>query len=582
MPFTQTRTYTKDEAIAWPYPNYWDFLALCLVLGTIILLIWISRQMATPYHLGQPLAISLDPAHLPYYALRSVLRMLFALVCSLLFTFTISTWAAKSRRAERIIIPMIDILQSVPILGFLPVVLVFFIRLFPNSLLGPECAAIFVIFTSQAWNMALSFYQSLRTVPSELHEASAVFRLSAWQQFWRIEVPFAMPGLLWNTMMSMSASWFFVVASESFSVANQNINLPGIGSYVALALIKADKWAIFYAIITMLVVILLYDQLLFRPLVYWVEKFKAEQTGGDEMPNSWMVNLFQRTRLLRQFAKRLNRTLDSVIDFRLLNRKPAYRPEALVPAWHNWLGIAGVGLFLLSLLAAIVMLLHALFTATTLNQVLHVIVLGLITGLRVMLLVALSSLIWVPVGVWVGLRPKVTEYVQPLVQFLAAFPANLLFPLIVIAIVAYHLNVEIWTSPLMIMGTQWYILFNVIAGTAALPKDLKQVTENFNWHGWLWWRRFILPGIFPYYLTGAITAAGGAWNASIVAEVITWGNTTLHATGLGAYIVNASSQGDFSALALGIAVMSIFIIIINRLFWRPLYRFAAERFQLGQ
>jgi NitT/TauT family transport system permease protein len=582
MPPTKPRTYTKDEAIAWPFPNYWDFLALCLVLGTIILLIWTSRQMTTPYKLGEVLPISLDPIHLPYYALRSVLRMLLALACSLLFTFTISTWAAKSRRAERIIIPMIDILQSVPILGFLPIVLVSFIHLFPNSLLGPECAAIFVIFTSQAWNMALSFYQSLRTVPPDLHEASALFRLSAWQQFWRIEVPFAMPGLLWNTMMSMSASWFFVVASESFTVANQNITLPGIGSYVALALIKADKLAVFYAIIAMLIVILLYDQLLFRPLVYWADKFKAEQTGGDEMPNSWLVNLFQHTRLLRQFAKRFHTTLDALINFPLFNRKPAYVPEAFVPRWHRWLGIAGMGIFLLALLAAIAILIHAIFTATTFSQLLHVIVLGLITGLRVMSLILLSSLLWVPVGVWVGLRPKITEYVQPLIQFLAAFPANLLFPLVVIAIITYHLNVEIWTSPLMIMGTQWYILFNVIAGTSTLPKDLKQVTENFNLRGWLWWRRFILPGIFPYYLTGAITAAGGAWNASIVAEVVTWGHTTLHARGLGAYIVDASDKGNFTELALGIAVMSIFVILINRLFWRPLYRFAAERFQLGQ
>jgi NitT/TauT family transport system permease protein len=582
MPLTQTRTYTKDEAVAWPYPNYWDFLALCLVLGIIILLIWVTRQMATPYQLGQPLPISLDSSHLPYYALRSVLRMLLALVCSLLFTFTISTWAAKSHRAERILIPMIDILQSVPILGFLPIVLVFFIRLFPGSLLGPECAAIFVIFTSQAWNMALSFYQSLRTVPTELREASTLFRLSAWQQFWRVEVPFAMPGLLWNTMMSMSASWFFVVASESFSVANQDINLPGIGSYVALALLKADKQAIFYALLAMFIVILLYDQLLFRPLVYWAEKFKAEQTSGDEMPNSWLVNLFQHTRLLRKFAKHFHNTLDKMIDFRFLNRKPAYRPQTLIPAWHNWLGIAGMGLFLLLLLGAIILLVHAILTSTTFNGILHVIVLGLITALRVMLLIILSSLIWVPVGVWVGLRPKVTEYIQPTVQFLAAFPAYLLFPLVVMVIVAYHLNVEIWTSPLMILGTQWYILFNVIAGTSALPKDLKQVTQNFNLRGWLWWRRFILPGIFPYYLTGAITAAGGAWNASIVAEVVTWGNTTLHATGLGAYIVDASKQGDFSALALGISVMSILIVVINRIFWRPLYRIAAERFQLNQ
>src|SRR5579862_4377499 len=268
------RTTLMSGAKGKAYPNYWDMVALLLVLGVIAVLAWVAKQMAVPYELGQAIPISLDPHHLPGYALRTVLRMLVALFFSLLFTFTFATWAAKSKRAERIIIPLIDILQSVPILGFLSISVVGFIRLFPGSLLGPECAAIFAIFTSQAWNMALGFYQTVRSVPTELNEAANMFHLSAWQRFWRIDVPFSMPGLLWNMMMSMSAGWFFVVASEAVSVANQQIMLPGVGSYIAVAINAMDLHAIGYAILTMFVVILIYDQLLFRPLVAWADKFK--------------------------------------------------------------------------------------------------------------------------------------------------------------------------------------------------------------------------------------------------------------------------------------------------------------------
>lgn len=561
-----------------PYPNYWDIVALLLAIGIITLLAWNAKQMTVPYHLGEPLKLSLDPRHLPSYALRTVLRMFIALFFSLLFTFTFATWAAKNKRAERIIIPLIDVCQSIPILGFLSAAIVGFIALFPNSLLGPECASIFAIFTSQAWNMALGFYQTIRAVPSELKEAANMFHLSSWQKFWRIDVPFSMPGLLWNMMMSMSGGWFFVVASEAVSVANQQIMLPGIGSYIALAIQSSDMHAIGYAIITMFVIILIYDQLLFRPLVAWAEKFKSEQVATEQEARSWLINLLHRTRFLRYLGIKLKHSFDRVVNVSFLRSKPISRLPILNRRYLNlfW------NILLTFLLAGLIgYFSYFILTSLPLNSILHVFLLGLVTAVRVLFVLIIASIIWVPIAVWIGLRPNAAYVAQPIAQFLASFPANLLYPLLVIMIVKYHLNVNIWVTSLMILGVQWYILFNVIAGASLIPKDLLQVTDNFGVTGWLRWKKLILPGIFPYYLTGAITAVGGAWNASIVAEIINWGPTKLIATGLGAYISEYTETGNFLHMALGISMMCIFVLTLNRLVWRPLYSYAEARFQLS-
>lgn len=562
------------------YPNFWDVVALLFALGLIALLAWDAKQMSAPYHLGQTITISLDPHRLPGYALRTVLRMLIALFFSLLFTFTLGTWAAKSKRAGRIIIPIIDICQSIPILAFLSVAIVGFISLFPNSMFGPECAAILAIFTSQAWNMTLGFYQTVRSVPGELHEAANMFHLSAWQRFWRIDVPFSMPGLLWNMMMSMSAGWFFVVASEAVSVSNQQILLPGIGSYIAYAIQTMNMKAIGYAILTMFIVILLYDQLLFRPLVAWAEKFKAEQVATEQEPHSWVIDLLHRTRMLRFFGSWLNQLFNRMVNCSWTRSKP-YSWRHHESAQHSRF-VNGIWNTLLTTLVLGTVIYSVYFIARNipLSSVGYVFYLGLITALRVFVLIMICSLIWVPVGVWIGLRPNVAQVVQPVIQFLAAFPVNLLYPLVVILIVKYHLNVNIWVTPLMILGVQWYILFNVIAGASVLPKELLQVTDNLGATGWLRWRRLILPGIFPYYMTGAITAVGGAWNASIVAEVISWGQTKLAATGLGAYISESTSKGNFLHMAVGIGVMCILVLFFNRLLWRPLYVMAETRYHL--
>lgn len=563
-------------------PNYWDIILFTVIFAVFAMLATSAAKMVVPYEIGQTLPITLDPVALPHYAARTILRMFIALLLSLVFTLIFGSWAAKSPRAERIIVPAIDILQSVPILGFLSITIIGFIWLFPGNLLGPECAAIFAIFTSQAWNMVLSLYQSLKTVPDDLREASVMFHLSSWQRFWRLEIPFATPSLLWNMMMSMSGGWFFVVAAEAISVSNQEILLPGIGSYIYTAIIQADMHAVTYAIAAMLCVILLYDQLLFRPLIKWSEKFKTEQGPSDESSSSWVLSLVQRARLFRLLGHQIGVWVDAFINMRLfLNRtKRIHAPAFLVRQYRYSQLFWDVVLYAVLTLALAAVMAFVLQHLSW-KEVGHVVFLGSITALRVVILILLASCVWVPVGVWVGMRPKATQVVQPIAQFLAAFPANLLFPLVVILIVKYSLNVEVWTAPLMILGTQWYILFNVIAGASSLPKDLYHAAQNFGLKRSLWWRRLALPAIFPYYITGALTAAGGAWNASIVAEFVYWGDTTLEATGLGAYITQFTRAGDFPRIALGIGVMCLYVLLFNRLVWQRLYDFAQARYRVN-
>jgi NitT/TauT family transport system permease protein len=562
-------------------PNVWDLVALILVIGAMVLIVYGGEQTVAPLSTLEVTPVSLDPVNLPLYALRTTMRMLLAIVCSIIFTFIYASLAAKSRRAEMVLIPLLDILQSVPILGFLTFTVVFFMNLVPGSVFGAELACVFAIFTSQAWNMTFSMYQSLRNVPKDLEEATQSFHLSGWQRFWRLDVPFAMPGLIWNTMMSMSGGWFFVVASESITVGNITVTLPGIGSYVALAIKQQNLPAIGYAILTMLLVIIAYDQLLFRPVVAWADKFRFEQTAAATAPTSWMLDLFRRTRALRALTypfAAVNKAISNLhIALPAGLRAPARSgqpPSRIVDAAWLALIIASTGY-------AAWRIYQYLSATLSPSDVFSAIGHGFVTLARVIVLIALASLIWVPVGVWIGLRPRLAERIQPLAQFLAAFPANLAFPVFVVIIVRYGLNPNIWLSPLMILGTQWYILFNVIAGASAFPTDLREAAGSFHLRGWRWWTKVILPGIFPYYITGAITASGGSWNASIVAEVASWGDIHLIATGLGAYIATATEAGDFPRVVLGIAIMCVLVTLFNRLLWRPLYAFAERRLRLG-
>jgi len=560
-------------------PNVWDAAAILCVIAVLIGVAHEAQGTFVRITAPEALTVTLDPANLPAYAVRTTMRMFAALLASLLFTFTYATAAAKSRRAALILIPILDILQSVPILGFLTFTVVFFMSLFPGRVLGLELAAIFAIFTSQAWNMAFSLYQSLKTVPADLKEASDSFHLTGWQRYWKLEVPFAVPGLVWNTMMSMSGGWFFVVASEAVSVGDNTWKLPGIGSYVALALERSDIRAVFYAIATMLLVIIAYDQFLFRPLVAWSQKFRFETTAGATASDPWLLRLMRRTRLLSLVGDTIGDAASwlGALRFSVFQRSGAAadaRPSRLIDvAWLLLLLV--VAIWALGRIVA--------FVSVELqwSDVIQAVSLGLITLLRVIVLIALATLVWVPIGVWLGLRPVWARRAQPLAQFLAAFPANLLFPPVVLFIVYFHLSPDIWLTPLMILGTQWYILFNVVAGAAAFPGDLREAASNFRVDGWLWWRKVMIPGILPYFVTGAITASGGSWNAAIVAEVASWGDTKLTAHGLGAYIAAATDKGDMARVVLGVVVMSGFVLLFNRLLWRPLYTYSERHLKLG-
>ena len=562
-------------------PNHWDIVALAAVMAALVAIVRAFHGAPTQLPETHVASISLKYSILPQYALRTTLRMFAALAASLVFTFTYATLAAKSRRAEMVLVPVLDVLQSVPILGFLSFTVTFFLGLFPGSILGAECAAIFAIFTSQAWNMAFSFYQSLRTVPRDLDEVSRGLRLTGWQKFWQLEAPFAVPGLIWNMMMSMSGGWFFVVAAEAISVGDTTITLPGVGSYIAAAN-QQGRWdAVFAAVVTMAVVILLYDQLLFRPVIAWAGKFRVELSVAQTVESSWVLDLLQRTYWIRLGFRPLFNAMRAAslwpIAFPRRWRSPANAASPnlarAVDALWLLIIIAGSALGVWSVVTYI----GAQLTG---SNVLEVLILTLYTLLRVVVLMTLATLLWVPISVWIGLRPRVAERIQPLAQFLAAFPVNLLFGAAVSIVLAFDLNPDIWLSLLIVFGTQWYIVFNVIAGATAFPNDLREVAANFRIRGWNWWRNVILPGIMPYYFTGAITASGGSWNASIVAEYVKWKGSTVDAHGIGAYIAQATEEGDFRKIVLGVTVMSIVVTIFNRLFWRQLYAYAERRLRL--
>lgn len=564
-----------------PYKTHQFLLEACaffIVLASLIFISWGAAHLTAPLRSLTLSSISLDIWNLPTYALYTTLRMLVAVVLSFVFTLIYANLAAKNQKLEQILIPVLDILQSVPVLGYISFTVTGFLTLFPNSMLGPELAVIFAIFTSQAWNMAFSLYQSLRSIPSEIKEAAFIYKLSSWQIFWKIELPFSMPGLIWNTMMSMSGGWFFIVAAEAISVGNQKIFLPGIGSYIALAIQQADISSIIAALITMGIVIILYDQFLFRPLVAWADKFRYEFTMGQVSPHSWVLRLFQKSSLTHKILIPLKFVTQLFLKIRLFNFEP---PTHLLSSqnshekvfniiWYSFLFLIGIGTFLY--------VFYFFYQHISWQDVIDVIKFSIFTLLRVVILVILSSILWVPVGVYVGLRPTWVQTAQPIAQFLASFPANLLFPIAVILISHYALDPNIWLSPLIILGAQWYILFNVIAGASVFPNDLLESARCFKVKNWAWWRRIILPGIFPYFLTGAITASGGAWNASILAELVSWGSKTYYAEGLGSYIAQMTEKGNFPGIALGVGMMAFIVVVFNRLLWQPLYERAVRNF----
>jgi NitT/TauT family transport system permease protein len=548
------------------------------VLLLIYAVVRVGAGARAPAHPSS--TISISPSNLPYYAARSLLRMFIALVFSYAFSLGYAYVAARSPRWRRVLIPALDILQSVPVLGFLAITVTFFVALFPGSELGFECAAIFAVFTSQAWNITFSFYHSLISQPSEFNEASKLMGLSRWKRFWTVDVPGGAIGLVWNGMMSFGGSWFFLTASELITVKSTTYTLPGVGSYVGVAEREGKLADVVWGILTMIIIILVVNFFFWRPLVAFVEKFRVEQSESELKARSLVLDTLRRSswpqaigRGKRALARPVNRVMGQLtgIDDQSLASHESRR-RAADAAFFVVLALAlGYGLY--SMLAYIATGADGLAVFGTAFYD------GLLTFLRVAVVVAASSIVWVPVGVWIGFNPRVAQFMQPIVQVAASFPANFIFPFAIVIFLDLGISLNYGAILLMLLGTQWYVLFNVIAGASAVPSDLKEAMDNLGVRGLDRWRRLILPAIFPAYVTGAITAAGGAWNATIVAEIVYYSHRTLIATGLGSFI--AENTIHLPELFAGLLVMSLYVTGLNVLLWRRMYKLAETKFALA-
>ncbi len=544
----------------------------------------VVRGMTEGFSLDHQPEVSLALGNLPHYAARSWVRMMVALAASFVFSIAIGYLAAKNRTAEKLIVPALDILQSVPILSFLTFTAPLFLALLPGSLLGLEAASIFVIFTSQVWNMTYAFYHSLITAPAELDEVVRVYRLGKWHRFLRFELPHTAMPLIWNAMLSISGGWFFLVASELITVGNQKVHLPGLGSYIGLA-IEAGNWGYAAAgIAAILITIVATTVFITRPLVVWSQKFKYEQEAG-ERPSHFILGWLERSAMVRVYSRWIGRPMRRALDWTISLGRAGQkqwatvqqaRPEANVAA--RWIAVlVFLGLCVYGALVA----LEEVERGFDPNQFWNVVGLGMLTLGRVTVVVIISSIIWVPIGVWIGLQPKVAEYAQPIIAVLAAFPMNCVYPIAIGLLGLAHF--PNWGSILLLaLGAQWYLLFNIIAYASRIPSDLREASRVLRLTGWTRWKTLILPAVFPGWITGALTAAGGAWNASIVAEVASWGGQKLEVNGLGRYIADAFNQQkpDWPALIVGTAVMTLFVVGINRLLWQPLSQYAEKRFTL--
>ncbi len=552
-----------------------------LILLLLATLLYAGARLAfsAPVTVAGP-QISLSAWALPWYALMSVGRMFAAYLLSLVFSLFYGYAAARNRTARAVLMPLLDVLQSVPILSFLPIVLLSLTALLPDAF-AAELAAIVLIFTSQAWNMTFSFYQSMRTVPQELREAAAIYRLSPWLRFRTLELPFAAIGLLWNSMMSWSGGWFFLMAAEIFHVGARDFRLPGLGSYLQTAASQGDLTSVLLGLATLIIVIVLLDQLVWRPLIAWTDKFKVEMVEGDEPPTSWFLELLGRAWIVEQFAARIWNPIFEKLDDgnQVATTRIAPVEASTAPARFS------LRLTLIYGVAALIALYGGVRAAQLLLTLqpgdwsqLGLGVLATLARVATSLLVAMA---WtIPVGVAIGTNRRLANILQPIVQVVAAVPATALFPVLLLALLQAPGGLNIAAVVLMLMGTQWYLLFNVIAGAAAIPLDLKYTTDLLRLSTWDRWRTLILPALFPYIITGSITASGGAWNASIVAEYVQFGGQTHMTLGVGSLIAQATDKGNYALLLAATLVLVLVVATINRLFWLRLYRVAEERFRL--
>jgi NitT/TauT family transport system permease protein len=568
-------------ATARPPQPHLPLVDLVVVLGLIGVVYGLARVAAMwTAPLQTEAQISLAPSALPGYAFASLVRMVAAYALALAFSLVYGRLIASGPWAERLLLPLLDILQSIPILSFMPGVVLALVTLFPNNNVGLELAAILLIFTSMAWNLAFSYYQSLRTIPSDLREAATINRLDGWRRFTKLEVPFATIGLVWNSMMSWAGGWFFLIAAEQFTLGNKDFRLPGLGSYLKAAADAGEIGALVLGLTTLVVIIVLLDQLVWRPLVAWSEKFRFEQSESGEVATSRVLTALRRSALLEWLNERgVPEAQDRLEQVRVrLPRRRASTPRGVRRAAlvGRWLLLAAFGVAAAWGAISVVQLLAALHP----DDWFAIAPAALATFLRTTTALLIGTLWTVPVGVIIGLNPRWARRAQPIVQVAASIPATALFPILLLVLIDLPGGLNIAAVLLMLLGTQWYLLFNVIAGAQAIPSDLREAGQIYHLRGWRRWRNLILPAVFPFLVTGLITATGGAWNASIVAEYVTFGGVTYQTLGLGALISEAANDADYALLAAGTITMSAIVILVNRLVWRRLYRLAEQRFRL--
>lgn len=555
-----------------------DFIVIAVGVFFIAFFIRAWGDMHGDFNEQNVSAISLDAWNLLYYSLRTSMRFLLGMAWSLLFSVVFAVLAARYTPLRRVILPFVNFMESVPLVGFLTFTTVYFLNLYPHSVMGLECTAIFAVFTGQAWNMMLTLYQTLRIVPKELDEAARSFNYNPWQRFWRLEFIYSVPGLLWNAMVSQSAAWFALVASEAIPVGDRSVELPGVGSYIAEALAQQNVPAILYAIVALAANIVLLDQLVFRPLVRYTARFKYEDvTASRPLGNPWFYNSLA----FSHVGAALGHTLRALADLWLFKLPRLWYALGLhrlfrLAAKGNWLWRS---LWYLGVVLACVWFGYRLWEYFPKQYFAMLPEWMLLTTARVAAAMLLSVAIFTPLGVWIGMNPRLVKIFQPIIQILAAIPPNIFYPLIAAFIAIYHQDLGWWAIPMIMLGTQWYVLFNVIAGVSAIPTQITEVSETFGLRRFRWWRYYMLPAIFPYIVTGIISAAGGAWNSAIAAEVIQWGSTTLSATGLGAFISVVTDAGKNPESALGCAAMCALVALCIIFVWQPLYRIAETKFK---
>ncbi|GCE15986.1 ABC transporter permease [Tengunoibacter tsumagoiensis] len=563
-----------------------DLLIAVVIIASISLLVVAASHWTAP--MTPALHLDLSPLALPVYAGYSLLRMMLGYLIALIFTLTYGHIAATNKRASIVMVPLLDILQSIPILSFLPAVLLALVAIFPHSNIGLELASVLLIFTSQAWNMTFSFYHSVRTLPAELLEFSAIARLRPWQKFLKLAVPASMIGLIWNSMMSWAGGWFFLTASEQFTLGDRSFQLPGIGSYLQAATLAGNIPALIMGFVVLIAMIVLLDILFWRPLVAWADKFKVEMSGSADVPYSPVLNLLQRSALIANMNRRLFRPIGNLLAS-FLNRMQPLPDNSVVRVeekTNRKLSARRIFNSIMLLALSVIVLfgiwrMGQLLLHVSWSMWLLLVIAAGATWVRTIIALLIGVAWTVPVGVAIGLSPRWSRRLQPVVQVIASIPATALFPVILLLFVGLPGGLSWAAIILMLLGTQWYILFNVIAGAMAIPSDLREATTIYHVLSWRRWRTLFLPAIFPYLITGLLTASGGAWNASIVSEYVQYNQKTLTTLGLGASIAQSAADANFPLLLAGTLMMAAVVVLINRLLWKRLYALAERRYTLA-